>query len=157
MRISTLLIIFLVLFSFKIPETPFNENKKSPAFETRYSIAWADSIISKLSTEQKISQLFMVAGNGKNLGEDYFKKVDTLINRFNIGGLIFFKSSPSDLRSLIRRYNNLSRIPLLTGIDAEWGVSMRIDSSQTFPWAMTIGAIQNDSLIYEMGRRAFRP
>ena len=40
----------------------------------------------------------------------------------------------------------------MTGIDAEWGVSMRIDSSQTFPWAMTIGAIQNDSLICEMGR-----
>ena len=152
MRISTLLISFLVLISFKTPETTFNENKKSPAFETRHSIVWADSIISKLSTEQKISQLFMVAGNGKNLGEDYFKKVDTLINRFNIGGLIFFKSSPSDLRSLIKRYNNLSKIPLLTGIDAEWGVSMRIDSSQTFPWAMTIGAIQNDSLIYEMGR-----
>ena len=95
MRISTLLISFLVLISFKTPETTFNENKKSPAFETRHSIVWADSIISKLSTEQKISQLFMVAGNGKNLGEDYFKKVDTLINRFNIGGLIFLNPVPA--------------------------------------------------------------
>ena len=95
MRILSLLISFLVLISFKNPGTTFNENKKSPVFETRHSIVWADSIISKLSTEQKISQLFMVAANGKNLGEDYFKKVDNLISRFNIGGLIFLNPVPA--------------------------------------------------------------
>ena len=35
--------------------------------------------------------------------------------------------------------------------DAEWGLSMRIDSTLRFPWQMTLGAIQHDSLIYEMG------
>jgi beta-glucosidase-like glycosyl hydrolase/CubicO group peptidase (beta-lactamase class C family) len=36
-------------------------------------------------------------------------------------------------------------------MDAEWGLAMRLDSTTKFPRQMTLGAIQNDSLIYEMG------
>ena len=36
-------------------------------------------------------------------------------------------------------------------MDAEWGASMRYDSIKKFPWNMTLGAIQNDELIEEIG------
>ena len=36
-------------------------------------------------------------------------------------------------------------------MDAEWGASMRYDSIKKFPWNMTLGAIQDDGLIEEIG------
>ena len=38
-------------------------------------------------------------------------------------------------------------------MDAEWGVAMRLDSVQPFPWNMTLGAIQDNQLIQEIGNR----
>ena len=39
----------------------------------------------------------------------------------------------------------------MIAIDAEWGVAMRLDSSLRFPWQMTLGAISDTNLIYQMG------
>lgn len=110
---------------------------------------WADSVMGNMSIDQKIGQMFMVAANGKNLSQSYYKKVDSLIINYNLGGLIFFQSSPSDLKTLITRYNKLSQFPLIYGLDAEWGAAMRLDSVQPFPWMMTLGAIQKNDLIYQ--------
>ena len=114
-------------------------------------IHFADSVLSTFSLEQKIGQLFMVIGSGKGLDEDYYIKIDSLITNYEIGGVIFLKSNPHNIRSLIDRYNNHSKTPLLTSIDAEWGLSMRLDSVQSFPWMMTLGSIEDGSLIYDFG------
>ena len=37
-------------------------------------------------------------------------------------------------------------------MDAEWGVSMRLDSVQKFPWMMSLGACLDDNLIYQFGK-----
>jgi len=39
----------------------------------------------------------------------------------------------------------------MVSIDGEWGLAMRLDSVVKYPWQMTLGAIQNEQLIYEMG------
>ena len=114
-------------------------------------IHFADSVLNTLSLEQKIGQLFMVIGAGKGLDEDYYTKIDSIITNYEIGGVIFLKSNPHNVRSLINRYNNHSKTPILTSIDAEWGLSMRLDSVQSFPWMMTLGSIEHDSLIYDFG------
>mgnify|MGYP000982976759 CR=1 FL=1 len=44
-----------------------------------------------------------------------------------------------------------SKIPLLIGMDAEWGLSMRLDSTYAFPWNMTLGAIKDNKLIEQTG------
>lgn len=49
-----------------------------------------------------------------------------------------------------------SRIPLMVSMDAEWGLSMRLDSVIKYPRQMALGALQNDSLIYEYGREMGR-
>ena len=38
-------------------------------------------------------------------------------------------------------------------MDAEWGIGMRLDDGFSFPYNMTLGAIENDSLIYQVGKR----
>ena len=36
-------------------------------------------------------------------------------------------------------------------MDAEWGLSMRLDSTYAFPWNMTLGAVKNLDLIRQTG------
>ncbi len=126
--------------------------KNSPVYQDKFTEQWADSLLDYMSIEQKIGQLFMIIGSGKNLNETYFKSIDTLITNYGIGGVMFLQSNPSEVIRLINRYNYNASIPLLTSIDAEWGLGMRLDSTQSFPWMMTLGAIQDDKLIYDLGK-----
>lgn len=110
----------------------------------------SDSLIQLMSLEEKIGQLFMVAA-WSNKEEGHALEIEKLIEKNHIGGLIFFQGGPERQRKLYNRYQSKSAIPLMIGMDAEWGLAMRLDSTLRYPYQMTLGAISNDSLIYEMG------
>lgn len=55
---------------------------------------------------------------------------------------------------LANHYQNLSKYPLLIGMDAEWGLAMRLKNTHRFPWAITLGAVQNNDLVYQMGKKS---
>ncbi|MCU0339970.1 MAG: serine hydrolase [Spirosomaceae bacterium] len=116
---------------------------------------WADSVLRTLTTEQKIGQLFMVATHS-NRTESYYQYFDKLIQNQAIGGLIFFQGGPHRQARLVNRYQALSKVPLMIGIDGEWGLGMRLDSVEDFPKQMTLGAIQDNDLILKMGREIGR-
>lgn len=113
---------------------------------------WADSIFNQMSVDEKIGQLFMVAAYS-NKRTDHEFEIKNLISRHSIGGLIFFKGTPTAQARLTNSYQKLSKTPLLIGIDGEWGISMRLDSTTYYPRQMMLGAIQNEKLIYEMGKQ----
>ena len=112
---------------------------------------WADSVFSTLTPRQRIAQLFMVAAYS-NKGQSHVNEISNLIKEHHIGGLIFFQGGPSREAILTNKYQALSQVPLMISIDGEWGLSMRLDSTVKFPKQMTLGAIRNDSLIYQMGK-----
>ena len=112
---------------------------------------WSDSLMKVMTIDQKIGQLFMVAANGKDTDELYYNSIDSLIERYHLGGLIYFQSTPTSHIKLVNRFQSKSTIPMMNGIDGEWGLAMRIDSLQAFPWNMTLGAIEDNDLLYEMG------
>jgi beta-N-acetylhexosaminidase len=111
---------------------------------------WADSVFNQLTLDQKIGQLFMVA-TYSDRNETYYRYFDQLIQNYHIGGLLFFKGGPSRQAKLTNRYQALSKVPLMIGIDGEWGLGMRLDSVDDFPKQMTLGAIQDNRYIYKMG------
>jgi len=111
---------------------------------------WADSVFASLSLEDRIAQLMMVAAySNKNAAHE--AEIEKLVKERNIGGLIFFQGGPGRQVKLTNRYQAVARTPLMLGMDLEWGLSMRLDSTMRFPRQMTLGAIQNESLIEEMG------
>jgi len=112
---------------------------------------WVDSVFNALTPEQRIGQLFMVAAYS-NRDEKHYKEVDKLITDHNIGGLIFFQGGPYRQAELNNRYQSLAKVPLAIAMDAEWGIGMRLDSVFDFPKQMTLGAIQDNKWIYEMGK-----
>ncbi len=113
---------------------------------------WVDSIYKKLSLEDKIGQLFMVPAYS-NKDEEHTASVMKLIKKYHIGSLIFMQGNPMAQAKLTNEYQAISKVPLLIGIDAEWGLNMRLDSTYRFPWNMTLGAIKNDSLLIALGKR----
>ncbi len=130
-------------------------DKKDPAFLTENNNKWADSVFEKLTPEERIAQLFMVAAYS-NKDNKHVNDIKKLIVDYKIGGLIFFQGGPMRQAKLTNIYQSLSKVPLFISIDAEWGLAMRLDSTTQFPHQMTLGAIQNDSLIYEMGTEIAR-
>jgi beta-glucosidase-like glycosyl hydrolase/CubicO group peptidase (beta-lactamase class C family) len=124
-----------------------------PAFTTNSLLAenqWVDSVFSSMDIDQKIGQFFMVAINPTH-GEAHYKRIETLIQNNYIGGLIFFQGEPFSYANLNNRFQSTTKIPLLIGIDGEWGLAMRVNSTMAFPKQITLGAIQDNSLIYKMG------
>ncbi|MBL0342831.1 MAG: serine hydrolase [Bacteroidetes bacterium] len=126
-----------------------------PVFDNSNSRAWADSVLKSMSYEQKIGQLFMVdAFSNKDTAHTNF--IERLIREFHIGGVIFFQGGPVRQALLTNRYQALAKVPLMIGIDGEWGLSMRLDSTIRYPRQMTLGAMGNDSLIYAMAKEIGR-
>ncbi|MFN8348994.1 MAG: glycoside hydrolase family 3 N-terminal domain-containing protein [Spirosomataceae bacterium] len=111
---------------------------------------WVDSVFNSLTLDQKIGQFFMLATHSDR-NESYYRYFDGLIKNQQIGGLIFFKGGPARQARLINRYQALSKVPLMIGIDGEWGLGMRLDSVDDFPKQMTLGAIGDNRYIYKMG------
>lgn len=111
---------------------------------------WADSIIASQSLEDRLGQLFMVAAYS-NRDQQHADDILQLIEEEKIGGLIFFQGGPGRQARLTNLYQSKSDVPLLIGMDAEWGLGMRLDSTMNFPKQMTLGALADNQLIYDMG------
>ncbi|MBK6543517.1 MAG: serine hydrolase [Flavobacteriales bacterium] len=125
-----------------------------PAF-LNDGIDWADSVMSTLSSRDRIAQLMMVAAYS-NKDAKHVAEVEALVRDQGVGGLIFFQGGPVRQANLTNRFQDLSNVPLLIGMDLEWGLAMRLDSTMRFPKQMTLGAMRNDSLIETMGREIAR-
>lgn len=111
---------------------------------------WVDSVFQALTPEQKVGQFFMVA-TFSNRHENHYQYIDHLIQTNHVGGLIFFQGGPHRQAILTNRYQAQAKVPLLIGIDGEWGLGMRLDSTMDFPKQMALGAIHDNGLIYRMG------
>ena len=113
---------------------------------------WVDSVYQTLTLNQKIGQLFMIQVFSD---QDALTKQEILrqIKEYQIGGVIYSKGGPKRQVKLNNELQAISSIPLLVGMDAEWGLNMRLDSTFAFPYNMTLGAIKNNQLIYRVGQR----
>ncbi|MFN7676334.1 glycoside hydrolase family 3 N-terminal domain-containing protein [Flavobacterium sp.] len=118
--------------------------------ETYAENKWVDSIYNQMTFNEKVGQLFMVACYS-NKDTIHTNAIEKLVRNYNIGGLIFFQGGPKRQARLTNKYQALSKVPLFIGIDAEWGLSMRLDSTFRYPFNMTLGAIKDLKLVEQVG------
>lgn len=147
MRFSQLFPLLFLTFTFATAQ-------KNPLV-TRDSIdqqKWVDDRYDAMSLDEKLGQLFMVMLASDQEPSD-FDRVESLIKEQYIGGLIFSTGGPVRQAKLTNRFQSASKLPLLVGMDAEWGLSMRLDSTYSFPWNMTLGAITDNTIVQDVGRR----
>jgi beta-N-acetylhexosaminidase len=143
--IALFLFITFFVYSFLPTGTPPDDTDGD-----RYSTYWVDSVFASLDLEQRIAQLIILEVHSDR-GEAYENEITRMIKQHNIGGVIFFNGTPSSQVKLTNRLQSQVQTPLFVTMDAEWGPSMRIDSTIIFPRQMALGAIQNNKLIYDMG------
>lgn len=138
-------LLFIYLFSFFLTHFTYgqtiNWNKQNN---------WVDSVFKTLSPEQKIAQLMIIAAFN-NKDRLHIQDVECHVSDIGVGGLIFFKGSPTRQAQLTNQYQKLSKIPLLIGIDGEWGLSMRLDSTPVFPRQMVFGGANKVELTKQFG------
>ncbi|VFA43421.1 glycoside hydrolase family 3 protein [Chryseobacterium indologenes] len=113
---------------------------------------WVEKTYKNLSQDEKLGQLFIVALY-TNKGEDFISQVRNIVVNDKIGGLILMQDDAAREISLVNEFQQKSRIPLMIGMDAEWGLFQRIATAHKFPWAMTLGAIQDKDLIHQMSAK----
>lgn len=113
---------------------------------------WADKTYKKFSQDEKLGQLFIVALY-TNRGESEIDKVRSIVSNNKIGGLILMQDDAAREINLVNEFQEKSKVPLMIGMDAEWGVYQRIPAAHKYPWAMTLGAIQDKNLIEQMAAK----
>ena len=144
MIIKRVIGLFCFLFCFRLLTCgqPFSPPINDP---------WVKEHFARLSLEEKIAQLFMVEVRPAK-GANHLTQVERLVKKYQIGGLIFFKGNPKNQALLTNKYQLLSKTKMLIAIDGEWGLAMRLNQTPNFPYQMELGGIQNNKLIFEMGK-----
>ncbi|MDN3674674.1 glycoside hydrolase family 3 N-terminal domain-containing protein [Flavobacterium branchiarum] len=129
-----------------------NKSEKKTFFkDSNKETNWVDSIYNKMSLREKIGQLFMISAYS-NKDSIHTNQVNSLVQDYKVGGVIFFQGGPVRQAKLTNQYQSKAKVPLFIAIDGEWGLGMRLDSTYRYPWNMTLGAIKDLSLIENVGR-----
>ncbi len=113
---------------------------------------WVDSIMNAMSIDEKIGQLFMVQAYS-NKDKKHEQVIKEMINKYHVGNLIFMQGTPEKQVVLNNKYQEISKVPLMIGFDGEWGLDMRLKNTYRFPWNMALGAIKDNELLKETGKR----
>ena len=148
-------ILFLFIFTVILGSVLATLQAQSKAVFLSDSTLWADSVLAALSEEERIAQLFVVTAYS-NQGDAHKQQITDLIEHYKVGGLMFLQGGPVRQAKLTNYYQSITKTPLMIAMDAEWGVAMRLDSALSFPWPMTLGAIEDTNLIYQMGEEVAR-
>jgi len=144
-RITTLILILSIYHSIAQNITPPFINVQNQ---------WIDSVLNSMTLDERIAQLCVIRVGNTN---EQFDQTLELVKKYHPGGVTFFKNEVYKTAQRVNDLQNVSNIPLLTSIDGEWGLSMRLEPTMHFPVAMALGALQDDSLIadiaYSIGKQ----
>ncbi len=115
---------------------------------------WADSVFNTLTDEQRIAQLMVVrlsAGTPKGVAW-YDNEVMENIRKYNIGSVCLFQGNPVKQAEMINKLQSMAKTPLMVCVDGEYGLGMRFDSVQNFPFQITLGAMQDAGIVNQVGK-----
>jgi len=146
MKNNSVLILFLLITTILNAQQPDPLEK----LDNYGQQMWVDNILKSMTVDQKIGQLFMVPAFS-NKDKKHTDYIEEIINKYEIGGLIFMQGTAEGHATLINKYQSLSKIPLLISLDGEWGLDMRIKKTIAYPFNMALGAIRNNDLLEEYG------
>lgn len=149
-RLSNVLLIIFLLSTLELSAQyhPKNWSKS----DIKKAEKWVEEKYNSLSQNEKLGQLFIVALY-TNKGDNHIDEIRNIVSREQIGGLILMQDDAAKEITLVNEFQQKSKTPMMIGMDAEWGLYQRIAAAHKYPWAMTLGAIQDKSLIEKMSAK----
>ena len=146
------IVLFFVVFLFAVLNVTAQQLDPLLTKDSEAQRIWVTDKMNQMSLDEKIGQLFMIQAYS-NKGKKHIKFIESQIKRYHVGGLIFMQGTPEKQAELNNLYQKKSKLPLLIGFDGEWGLDMRLKKTFRYPWNMTLGAIQDEQLIVQFGKR----
>lgn len=111
---------------------------------------WVRKQFSALNMNEKIGQLMVIRAHS-NWSQKEIDSISNIIQQYNVGGLCFFQGGPVRQAIQTNAYQSIAKTPLFIAIDAEWGLGMRLDSVESFPRQLSMGAFASSNSVYQMG------
>ena len=142
--------IYLFLLLLLVCPILYAQERVRPPFLQYEKDHWVDSVFYSLSIDEKIGQLIMVSAYS-NKGQAHTQEIIKYIKENKIGGVITMQGGALRQANFVNQLQNSTTLPLLVATDAEWGLGMRLDSTIKYPYEMTLGALKDDSLIFQLG------
>src|SRR5258708_9878461 len=145
MRWLTASLLTLLLMSSSFAKEKFQ--KPGPIHLDHDGEKWAEKTLHKLSTEEKVGQLFMVWARAQFLNNDseIFAQLRDTMNKYHVGGFamtvpvdgpFLIKSEPYEAAMLLNHLQEESKLPLLLAAAFERRLTMRWTGPTTIPHAM---------------------
>ncbi|WP_234571932.1 glycoside hydrolase family 3 N-terminal domain-containing protein [Rhodohalobacter sp. 614A] len=129
----------------QITSTPAFTNDQDSLIDSSAIVVNVDSIMSEMTLDEKIGQLFMVRAYGTFMNDrdlDYLR-LKELITDYHVGGILFFQGDIYGQAVTNNQLQELAKYPLWIAQDMEFGAAMRIDGTTRFTPAMGIAATGN--------------
>ena len=149
-RLSNVLLIIFLLSTLELSAQ--SQPKNWSKTDIKKAEKWVEEKYNSLSQNEKLGQLFIVALY-TNKGDNHIDEIRNIVSREQIGGLILMQDDAAKEITLVNEFQQKSKTPMMIGMDAEWGLYQRIAAAHKYPWAMTLGAIQDKSLIEKMSAK----
>ncbi|KRN27576.1 beta-hexosamidase a, glycoside hydrolase family 3 [Lactobacillus selangorensis] len=121
---------------------------QKPFYLNDDQIKWVKDTAEKLSTDEKIGQLFVPIGYSTD--HDY---IDSLL-KHHIGGLFFRSAHLEELRATFNYAQQNSKVPLLTPANLESGGDGAVLEGTGYAPQMAVAAAGNKKYAYELGKIA---
>lgn len=160
---TILLLQFLILFgplcvlnNLNASQWTVASNQNNPDEVHNYqSLNEVDQLISKLTIEEKIGQLFVFGFKE----QEFTPSLERFLNTYKPGGLIFFSrngKSPEKVLKLIQDikayYKKINKIEPFFVVDHEGGDVVRVGPPHFFPSALSLGQTKDQAISYELGK-----
>lgn len=152
MRILIHLVIFVSILVLVGPAWAKERySQPGPIHLDRDGEKWVRHTLSKMSTEEKVGQVFMVWARTEffNVNSPQYLQFTEEIQRYHVGsfalsipvdGPFLIRSQPYEAAMLVNHLQQQSKLPLLIAADFESGLSTRFSGTTVFPHAMAFGA-----------------
>ena len=145
---------FIILLLFLIFQNSYAQFEPSnfTAEQKRQANDWVNKTYQSMTQDEKLGQLFIIALY-TNKGEAFINTVKNITNKEKIGGLILMQDDAAREITIVNELQAKAKIPLMIGMDAEWGLFQRIAAAHKLPWAITLGAVQDKKVVYELAQQ----
>ncbi len=152
------LLLFRSCSSSEAFESPLLAPAVTPAAGRLGQEDWVDSVLSTMTLEEKVGQLFMVAATGHYTAADgeEFVQMRSLVRDRCIGGIMLSQSDVYEAAVMLNALQAEARVPLLVSGDFERGMALRVRRSTVFPDAMAIAATRDPDLAFRAGQATAR-
>ncbi len=116
---------------------------------------WVDSVFQSLSNEERIAQLMVIRTSSMDAKGNpimFDSLANALVRQYNVGAVCLFQGSPAQQAALLNSIQAKAKTPIMVTVDGEWGLGMRFAGVKSFPYQLTMGAVNDAAVVYKVGQ-----